>query len=213
MLELVPYYDKILDSKDRVDIELLNQGKEFIEQFDINHELIVETISIIYHYLQKVHKVPQNIFKFFIAGYYITSRHPVTFPHPDSKKEFCEKFGIKKSSLEYSVDKLISALNYVKILDDINRPYFFNPEKDIAYKLLQSIVKSEVDDAMMNFMLYHQPVNSQILSETLTNKTIFEMGLFPEELFRQFYELIFESVEAHLQEYFHYVQLQKKYFI
>ena len=213
MLEVIPYNERILTSKNRIDIDLINQGKEFIEQFEINQELIIETISIIYKYLEKVRKIPQNLFKFFIAAYYISSRHPKTFPHPESKDTFCRKFHIKKSSLKYSVNKIISELNYIKIVDDLGRPYFLNPERDIAYKLLKSVVKNKVELAMMNFLVYHQPINSQILSEDLVSKTIFEMKLFPEELFRQFYDLTFEMIEDHLQDYYSYIDLQNKYFI
>ncbi len=213
MLELIPYNKRIFTSKNHVDIDLINQGKEFIEQFDINQELIVETISIIYKYLEKIHKIPQNFFKFFIAAYYISSRHPKTFPNQESKDTFCQRFHIKKSALKYSVNKIISELNYIKIVDDMSRPYFLNPERDIAYRLLKSIIKKQADLAMMNFLIYHQPINSQILSEDLVSKTILEMKLFPEELFRQFYDLTFEIIEDHLEEYYSYIDLQNKYFI
>ncbi len=207
MFELIPNNVRILGSKDRLIIDLIDRGKEFIEQFDINQELIVETISIIYKYLEKIHKIPQNLFKFFIAACYISSRHPKTFPNQESKDTFCQRFHIKKSALKYSVNKIISELNYIKIVDDMSRPYFLNPERDIAYKLLKSIIKKQVNLAMMNFLIYHQPINSQILSEDLVSKTILEMKLFPEELFRQFYDLTFEIIEDQLQDYYSYMEL------
>jgi hypothetical protein len=213
MLEVIPYKKSGFTSKNKVDIDLINQGKEYIEQFNINPELLIDTVSIIYEYLQNVQKVPQNLFKFYIAAYYICSRNPQAFPCKRTKEQFCHQFGIKKSSLEYSTDQIVSKLNFIKILDDKKRPYYINPRKDVAYKFLESIVKSHVDDELMDFLINHQPVNSQILSEDLTTRTILKMELFPEELFRQFYYLIFELVENYLQDYYHYIELQKKYFI
>ncbi len=213
MLELIPYTQEVFNTKDRVTIDLIKQGEEFLRQFDINQELVVDTVSIIYKYVRKRGKFPQNLFKYFIAAYYINSRHPMAFPAHQSKKDFCEIFGMKESSLDYCVNKIISTLNYVKILDDMNYPYFLNPKKDIKFNLLKKVIKTKVEDAMMNFMLYHQAINPQILSEEIVGEIIFEMNLFPEELFRQFYELIENLVENQLINYTQYVNLQEKYFI
>ena len=111
------------------------------------------------------------------------------------------------------MDKITATLGFVKILDDRNFPYFFCPKTDLGFKVAKRILKDEVEKAMMNFLLYHQPINSQILCEEMVTKFVFEMGIFPEELFRQFYELLFDIIENDLQEYNEYVQLQNKYFI
>jgi hypothetical protein len=84
---------------------------------------------------------------------------------------------------------------------------------DIGFKLANDVIKSEVDKAMMKFLLYSQPVNSQILAEEMTTKLVFEMKIFPEELFRQFYDIIYESIEEYLKEYYEYLDLQQLYLI
>ena len=65
----------------------------------------------------------------------------------------------------------------------------------------------------MNFMLYHQPLNSQILTESIITEIMFEMKIFPEELFRQFYDIILEMVDNLLIDHNQYVKMQEKYFI
>ncbi|MBD3213566.1 MAG: hypothetical protein GF311_13240 [Candidatus Lokiarchaeota archaeon] len=213
MLELISYNQEVINTKDRVTIDLIKQGEVFIRQFDVNENLIVDTASIIYKYIRNAGKIPQNIFKYFIAAYYIISRHPMAFPAHQPKNEFCAEFGMKVSSLDYCVDKITSQLNYVRILDDMNYPYYLDPDRDIGYKLLKNIIQSTVEEKMMDFMLYHQPLNPQILSEELVGKVIFEMELFPEEMFRQFYDLINSLVETQLKDYNQYIHLQEKYFI
>lgn len=131
----------------------------------------------------------------------------------ESKKKFCRMFGLKSSSLDYSVEKITCTLSFIKILDDRNYPYFIDPKRDLGFKIIKTIVKDKVDKSHMNFLLYNQVINSQILSEELVTKIIFETKLFPEELFRQFYEIIFDLVEDSLLDYYGYVQLQQKHFI
>jgi hypothetical protein len=214
MLELINIKQDKLNTKDQIIIDLLKDGLEFLEEYDIDYEIIIDTASIIYRFLKKNNKkIPHNLYKFFIAAFYIVSRHPQAFPAHESKKKFCKKFGIKLSSLDYSVEKLTYNLNYIKILDDKNYPYYMDLKTDIGFKLAKSIVKQEVDKAMMNFLLNHQPINAQILCEELITKLVFEMNIFPEELFRQFYEIIFELIERHLKEYYEYIELQQNYFI
>jgi hypothetical protein len=95
----------------------------------------------------------------------------------------------------------------------MNFPYFIDPKLDLSLKVIINIVKSKVDNAMMNFLLNNQSINSQILTEELVCDIIFEHKAFPEELFRQLYEIVFEQVEKHMEGYTEYAKLQQKYFI
>ena len=213
MLELINYNQESLNTRDRIVIDFLKEGHKFLEKYDLNHKMIIDAVSIVNRFLRINVKFPQNIFKFFVAAYYIVERHPWSFPAHESKTKFCNKFGIDQSSLDYSIERLVTILKLTKIIDDKNFPYFIDLDTDIGYKLSKSIVKNEVEKAMMNFLLLNQPINSQILSENIITKLIFEMKLFPEELFRQFFDIIIDLVEKYLIDYYEYAQLQEKYFI
>jgi len=213
MLELyTPNYEEI-NTKTRITIDLIKDGKEFMENFDINPDLLMDTVNIVYRYLKIQDKIPHNLYKFYIGAYYIISRHPFAFPAHQSKEDFCEQFNMKVSSLEYCIDLLSNSLNYIKILDDMNFPYFIDPKSDLSLKVIKTIIKNKVDSAMMNFLLNNQSINSQILTEELVCDIIFEHKAFPEELLRQLYDIVFEQVENHMQDYSEYAKLQQKYFI
>jgi len=213
LLELTSINQEVINTKDRITIDLLKDGKEFLEQYDINHELLLDTVSIVYRYLRLTRKIPHNLYKFFIASYYIISRHPMAFPAHLPKKKFCKMFGIPESSLDYTVDRIISTLNYMRILDDKNYPYYFDPKNDLSFKFSKQVIKDKVKKIMMNFLMYNQSINPQIVCESLVNKLVFEMKSFPEELFRQFYDIVYEILESELQDYKEYVLLQQQYFI
>jgi len=215
MLELYTPNYEVKSTKEQITIDLIKDGQEFLEQFNINHEFLLDTVSVVYKYLRINEKIPHNLYKFFVAAYYIITRHPhpTNFPVHESKNDFCQKFGLQVSSLEYCVEKMIDSLNYIKILDDMNYPYFIDRERDIRLNLTKSIIKKKVDKAMMNFLLYNQPINSQLLTEDLVNEIIFEQKAFPEELLRQLYEIILEFVEKQLIDYNEYAKMQQTYFI
>lgn len=213
MLELYSPNFELLNTKERVTMDLIKQGKEYLEQFDINPDLMLDTYSLVYRYLRKTGKIPHNLYKFFIAAYYIVCRHPFAFPAHQSKAEFSNQFDLPVSSLEYSVDKITTTFNYICILDDMNYPYFIDPKRDLSLKFIKSIVRSKVDKKMMQFLLYEKPINSQILTEELVSEILFEHKAFPDELMRQLYEIVFELVENEFKDYNEYVSLQKKVFI
>lgn len=213
MLELYSPNFELLNTKERVTMDLIKQGKDYLEQFDINPDLMLDTYSLVYRYLRKTGKIPHNLYKFFIAAYYIVSRHPFAFPAHQSKAEFSNQFNLPVSSLEYSVDKIATGLNYICILDDMNYPYFIDPKRDLSLKFIKSMVKSKVDKRMMQFLMYEKPINSQILTEELVTEILFEHKAFPDELMRQLYEIVFELVENEFKDYNEYVSLQKKVFI
>ena len=213
MLELYPPEIEIINTKDRITIDLIKDGEDFLTQFDIDKNFVLDTVSLVYRYLRVNSKIPHNLYKFFIAGYYIVTRHPFAFPAHESKKSFCKKFNLEISSLEYCVNKIISRFGYIKILDDMNFPYFLDPERDLSLEIIKNIVKSKIDAAMMKFLLYNKAVNSQILTEELVCDIVFEHKAFPEELFRQLYDIVFRLVEQEFTDHNKYVMLQQKYFI
>ncbi len=213
MIELYPLEVEIINTKDRITIDLIKDGEDFLTQFDIDKNFVLDTVSLVYRYLRANSKIPHNLYKFFIAGYYIVTRHPFAFPAHESKKSFCKKFNLEISSLEYCVNKIISRFGYIKILDDMNFPYFLDPERDLSLEIIKNIVKSKIDAAMMKFLLYNKAVNSQILTEELVCDIVFEHKAFPEELFRQLYDIVFRLVEQEFIDHNKYVMLQQKYFI
>ena len=213
MLELYTSNYEILNTKDRITVDLIKDGEEFLKQFDINQDFILDTVSLIYRYLRIKEKIPHNLYKFYIAAYYIVKRHPFAFPAHESKKDFCKKFNLQISSLEYCVQKIVSIFGYIKILDDMNFPYFIDPERDLSLEIIKNIVKSKIEAAMMKFLLYNRPVNSQILTEELVCDIVFEHKAFPEELFRQLYEIVSNLVEEEFTDHNEYIMLQQKYFI
>jgi len=213
MLELYTPDYEILNTKDRITIDLIKDGENFLKQFDINEDFILDTVSIIYRYLRIKGKVPHNLYKFYIAAYYIVTRHPFAFPVHETKKDFCKQFNLEISSLEYCVDKIVSRFGYIKILDDMNFPYFIDPERDLSLEIIKNIVKSKIEAAMMKFLLYNKPVNSQILTEQLVSDIVFEHKAFPEELFRQLYGIVSNLVEEQFTDHNKYVMLQQKYFV
>ena len=75
------------------------------------------------------------------------------------------------------------------------------------------MVKSKVDKSMMKFLVYGKPVNSQIITEDLIHEIISEQKAFPEELFRQLYEITLVMVEKEFTDYNEYVKLQMKFLI
>ena len=213
MLELYPTNYETINTKDRIIIDLIKDGEEFLKRFDINQDFMLDTVSLIYRYLRIKEKIPHNLYKFFIAAYYMVTRHPFAFPAHDKKRAFCDKFSLQISSLEYCVDKITSTLGYIKIFDDMNFPYFIDPKRDLSLNIIKNIVKSKIDASMMKFLLYNRPINSQILTEELVCDIVFEHKAFPEELLRQLYEIVATLVDEEFRDYDEYAVLQQKYFI
>ena len=52
MLELyTPQYEEI-NTRERITIDLIKDGQEFLQQFDINTDYLLDTISVVYKYLR-----------------------------------------------------------------------------------------------------------------------------------------------------------------
>ena len=70
MLELYTAQYEAINTKERITIDLIKDGQDFLQQFDINDEYLLDTISLVYKYLRTNGKIPHNLYKFFIAAYF-----------------------------------------------------------------------------------------------------------------------------------------------
>ena len=202
---------ELINTKERIIIDIIKEGQSYLEDLGIPRKIAVYATSIVFRYLQ-FGKIPQNFMNYFVSALYIAQRHPLAFPLHQKKSKFCNLYPIQESSLEYCVTDIVRKLSFTKIYDDKNYPYFLDP-LDIGYKLLKNLVERECQEALVNFFNYHQSINAQILSEKLTTISVLDMNIYPEELMRQIYEVIFKLVSNELKEYNNYVKLQQKYFI
>ncbi len=202
---------ELINTKERVIVEIINKGQSHLEDLGIPKKLTVYASSIMFRFLQE-NKIPQKFLNYFSAALYIAQRHPLSFPLHKKKSKFCNLYLIEESSLDYCVNEIIRKLNFRKILDDKNYPYFIDP-LDLGLKVIKNLVKKECQEALMQFFSSSIPINTQILSEKLTTMSVFEMKIFHEELFRQIYEIIYDLVSSELKEYSDYVKLQKEIFI
>ena len=60
MLELYTPDYEIINTKERITIDLLRDGQDFLEQFEIKSELILDTVSLVYKYLRNNRKIFQQ---------------------------------------------------------------------------------------------------------------------------------------------------------
>ncbi|MFX1426309.1 MAG: hypothetical protein ACFFBE_07640, partial [Promethearchaeota archaeon] len=65
MLELYTPDYEIINTKERITIDLLKDGQDFLEQFDVDTDLLLDTTSLVYKYLRNNGKIPHNLYKFF----------------------------------------------------------------------------------------------------------------------------------------------------
>ena len=61
MLELYTPDYEILNTKDRITIDLIKDGEEFLKQFDIDQDFLLDTVSLVYRYLRTKEKIPHNL--------------------------------------------------------------------------------------------------------------------------------------------------------
>jgi len=64
MLELYTPEYEVVNTKERVTIDLLKDGQDFLKQFEINSEYLLDTVSLVYKYLRNKRKIPHNLYKF-----------------------------------------------------------------------------------------------------------------------------------------------------
>jgi len=52
MLELYPLEIEAINTKERITIDLIKDGEEFLTQFDIDKDFVLDTVSLVYRYLR-----------------------------------------------------------------------------------------------------------------------------------------------------------------
>ena len=68
MLELYSPNLELLNTKERITVDLIKDGQDFLKQFEINHDFLLDTVSLIYRYLRIMKKIPHNLHKYYITN-------------------------------------------------------------------------------------------------------------------------------------------------
>ncbi len=87
-----------------------------LEKYFINDKSLHEANSLIWNFYRVNNSsFPGDKSNFYIAGYYIISRHPDNFPVHETKEDFCNIFKRDHEVLRKFIGEITSSLNYIRI--------------------------------------------------------------------------------------------------
>jgi tetratricopeptide (TPR) repeat protein/DNA-binding HxlR family transcriptional regulator len=152
-LKMLREYDldrqSILDEEaNRVD-EITKKTSEFFEEFEIEDE------DLKFRFLNNILKLEYSKAEEFVEEeefnkiiLYLSINHPDYYPNNVSPEEFSLKYTIKKTTLDFFVDKIVEEndiypIKFFKLIAEENRNYYFQAGGELE-KILNAIVEKHI---------------------------------------------------------------------
>jgi hypothetical protein len=128
-------------------IALLKNAYDYFSKYSVKEAYKISALKLVAKYITKVGK-PQDQNAFNAATLYIVDRLPASHPNEGSKKEFAERLGVPKASLEWYVSSITNNLGFLTLRDRKNFPYYI--ERDgVVFAVISSVIKVYVEEAVV----------------------------------------------------------------
>jgi len=152
-LKMLKDYDldrqSILEEEtNRID-EITEKTSEFFEKYEI------EDGELKFRFLNNILKLEYSKAEEFVQEdefnkiiLYLSINHPDYYPNNVSPEEFSLKYGIKKTTLDFFVDKIVEEndiypIKFFKLITEENKKYFFQANGELE-KILNAIVEKHI---------------------------------------------------------------------
>ncbi|MFX0074563.1 MAG: CDC27 family protein, partial [Candidatus Hermodarchaeota archaeon] len=136
------------EESNRID-EITEKTSEFFEKYEIEEE------ELKFRFLNNILKLEYSKAEEFVKEdefnkiiLYLSINHPDYYPNNISPEEFSLKYGIKKTTLDFFVDKIVEEndiypIKFFKIISEENKKYYFQANGEIE-KILKAIVEKQI---------------------------------------------------------------------
>ena len=131
----------------RID-EITEKTSEFFEDFEIENE------DLKFRFLNNILKLEYSKAEEFVQEeefnkiiLYLSMNHPDQYPNYISPEEFSLNYGIKRTTLDFFVDKIVEekfyTIKFFKIIAEDNKTYYFQANGELE-KILSAIVEKHI---------------------------------------------------------------------
>ena len=193
------------EETNRID-EITENTSEFFDRYEIEDE------ELKFRFLNNILKLEYSKAEEFVQEdefnkiiLFLSINHPEHYPNYVSAEEFSLKYGIKKTTLDFFVDKIVEEntiypIKFFKILVEDNKKYYFQANGDLE-KILNAIVEKHITKFtyLNKFHSTSENGNKIIDIEELLNQIIDKVSGF------LFNEKLNSSLKRFLPEYINYL--------
>lgn len=125
----------------RESLEVIQRGIAYLKRHDAPPQFLKYAATLLARYLQRARRTVDP-YVGAVAALFVASRHPLSYPNPESRENFCRRYHVKPSSMEWYLQLLVETLGLHVLRDDQHFPYFLDPE-GVAYSILRSLTKTQ----------------------------------------------------------------------
>ena len=165
---------------------------------DVEDSLSFYALNIIKRYIQS-HGTVKDPVSVFAASLYISGRHPYTFPNRETRTDFAKTYQIKTSSLEWYIESIINTLDFIKIYDYRQYPYYIDPE-GIIQTVLTSVLAERKTESQIKHVLGINRYHEDGIATDVTNRIVERLKLVPEAFKDQIKNFVLNQLRAETSE-------------
>ncbi|MHA1300631.1 MAG: hypothetical protein ACTSO9_14535 [Candidatus Helarchaeota archaeon] len=173
---------------------IIDEANQLYSEYDLDKDIIPVALDIIIRYIK--HSIPsepreKNIL--YAASYFVALRHPFSQPSHITRDSWANKFGIKTTSLDWYINRVLTELDFIRVHDERMLPYFVD-KTSLIYTVTLSITHSQLSESLINSIIENRIPDVNIIVDKIVSMLIDRLRILPNVFRRSLTNIVLEIV-------------------
>ena len=187
MLNVITLNDKYIRN-------IIDEANELLSKFNLKKDIIPVALDIIIRYIKNaVPSEPREKEVLYLAAYFISIRHPFSYPSNITREGFSYQSNIKITSLDWYVNRILSDLNFIRMHGPEGKPYFLD-RTSLIFTVTRSITRSQLSEFLINAIINKKMPEVNTIVDQILTILIIRLRILPEIFRRSLRNLVLDIV-------------------
>lgn len=189
----------VMTLNDKYIRKIIYEANHLYSKYDLDKNIIPIALDISIRYIKNsIPSEPREKDVLYCAAYFIAIRHPFSHPSYVTRDGFADQFNIKTTSLDWYVNRILTELDFIRIHDLNQLPYFVD-RNSLIHTVTISIIHSNLSESLLNAILYKKMPDVNIIVDNIIGILVDRLKILPDVFKRSLRSLVLDTIRGEIK--------------
>ena len=189
----------VITLNDKYIRKIIYEANHLYSKHDLDKNIIPIALDISIRFIKNsIPSEPREKNVLYCAAYFIAIRHPFSQPSYVTRDGFADQFNIKTTSLDWYINRILTELDFIRIHDLNQLPYFID-KTSLIHTVTISIIHSNLSESLINAVLNKKIPDVNILVDKIIGILIDRLKILPEVFKRSLRGLVLDTIRSEIK--------------
>ncbi|MHA1380253.1 MAG: hypothetical protein ACTSRG_17905 [Candidatus Helarchaeota archaeon] len=180
--------------------KIISDANLLFSKYDLDKDIIPVALDIIIRYIHSsIPAEPREKDILYAAAFFIAIRHPFSHPSSVTRDSLAEKFGIKTTSLDWYINKILTELEFLRVHDEKSIPYFID-RNSLIFTVTISIIHSQLSESLLKAIISNKVPDINSVVDKIINILIDRLRILPSIFKRSLRSIVLDMIRQEIKE-------------